>query len=585
MPRELTDKQKRIALEKSGIFTVVACPGSGKTYTVAARLARLLREWQCRYRGICTISFTNVAWREIEGYLRTDFGVKAPLSYPHFLGTIDSFVNRFIFLPFGHLAMGCPRRPELIGPPHNDTEPVAAWTPWQHGECNRYQCKLNSFTFDINGDLVHFGPQSHFAGCSLRHQPCRDKKKQVTRLGYATQTDANYFGLRLLQEFPSIVKALVRRFPLVMVDEAQDTSAIQMQVLDLLVAAGLKQLMLVGDPNQAIFEWRDAEPGLLVAKQQQWKANSEILDENWRSTQALCDFASKLTNGSQRMRAMNPAHLSWASRPQIWAYAQDSELPNLFSRFLDECNSLNIPAADIAVLTRGQDFLNTVVPGLHVSTRLSPWQDDDFLTRGLAQSKFLYDRGKGRDASRCLETQICRHLNNGKYCGKERRDQMIKSMGFVKWRSCLHAVLRALPNTDLPLGQWVQAASESLQRFRSFNGVKVGIKKDGKYVYSTLGLDCLFSGEALHTNEDNPHEYGTVHSVKGRSFDAVILFLKSKGSSGPGYPNLLNRPLIEEEEKRILYVAVTRPRKHLVLVVPQEHERSWREWSAGVCHE
>lgn len=136
MPPELTDAQKELVYEKTGLFVVKACPGSGKTLTVAARLHRLLADWGSRHTGIATLSFTNTAWQEVENYLARDYGVRVPLSHPHFLGTIDSFINQFIFLPFGHKVVGCSSRPELTGPPYDDHEPIGRWLFWQSRECN-----------------------------------------------------------------------------------------------------------------------------------------------------------------------------------------------------------------------------------------------------------------------------------------------------------------------------------------------------------------------------------------------------------------------------------------------------------------
>ena len=114
----LSETQCKVVFEKEGKVVVMACPGSGKTYSVAARLADRMSKWPLNYQGIATISFTNAAWQEIERQVTTHFNIAKPIPYPHFLGTIDSFVNRFIFLPFGHLIMGCSDRPVLVGEPH-----------------------------------------------------------------------------------------------------------------------------------------------------------------------------------------------------------------------------------------------------------------------------------------------------------------------------------------------------------------------------------------------------------------------------------------------------------------------------------
>ena len=65
----LLNKQKEIVFEKSGKFVVRACPGSGKTYSVAARLAHRIKNWEHKRKGIVALSFTNAAWQEIDHQL------------------------------------------------------------------------------------------------------------------------------------------------------------------------------------------------------------------------------------------------------------------------------------------------------------------------------------------------------------------------------------------------------------------------------------------------------------------------------------------------------------------------------------
>ncbi len=79
---------------------VEACPGSGKTTLLVAKLAILARHWTERRRGICVLSHTNVARREIETRLGGTPEGKLLLSYPHFVGTIHGFVNEFLALPW-----------------------------------------------------------------------------------------------------------------------------------------------------------------------------------------------------------------------------------------------------------------------------------------------------------------------------------------------------------------------------------------------------------------------------------------------------------------------------------------------------
>ena len=87
-----TDPRREV-LKSNAPMDIAACPGSGKTTLLVAKLAILAEKWQHRTRGICVLSHTNVARREIEARLgRTSVGRRL-LSYPHFIGTIHGFVN------------------------------------------------------------------------------------------------------------------------------------------------------------------------------------------------------------------------------------------------------------------------------------------------------------------------------------------------------------------------------------------------------------------------------------------------------------------------------------------------------------
>src|SRR5471032_2575911 len=94
------DAARRDFLKSLTTLDVSACPGSGKTTLVVAKLAILARKWKSSTRGICVLSHTNVAREEIEHRLgSTDVGQRL-LGYPHFIDTIHGFVNRFLAVPW-----------------------------------------------------------------------------------------------------------------------------------------------------------------------------------------------------------------------------------------------------------------------------------------------------------------------------------------------------------------------------------------------------------------------------------------------------------------------------------------------------
>src|ERR1039457_2554073 len=94
-----TDPRRNVIKSLSSL-DVEACPGRRKTTLLVPKLAILARHWTERRRGICVLSHTNVARREIEARLGSTPEGKRLLSYPHFVGTIHGFVNEFLALPW-----------------------------------------------------------------------------------------------------------------------------------------------------------------------------------------------------------------------------------------------------------------------------------------------------------------------------------------------------------------------------------------------------------------------------------------------------------------------------------------------------
>ena len=96
------DDEERISILKTmRSIDVQACPGSGKTTLIAAKLILLAKKWPLSDQGICVLSHTNVAKDEIIERLKKSKSLEAQrlLSYPHFIGTIQEFTNRFLALP------------------------------------------------------------------------------------------------------------------------------------------------------------------------------------------------------------------------------------------------------------------------------------------------------------------------------------------------------------------------------------------------------------------------------------------------------------------------------------------------------
>ena len=570
---KLTEKQKDIK-NQDGIFVVKACAGSGKTIAVAARFKNLYKSWKYTNRGIAVLSFTNVAWEEIEKFLFTEFRIeeKASNIYPHFLGSIDSFINRYLFLPFGHIIMNCEDRPEFTGPPYNDWDPVNDKNaPYYFGEreCNS-SCKINNFSYNVNHELQDFSTRPHFPNCGCGHQHCKRVKEQLYRNGYATQLDANYFAMRILEKYDAIAKALVYRFPVLMLDEAQDTSEVQMKIIDLLIEEGLKEVMFIGDSDQAIYEWRTAKPQLFVEKSEHY--HTIPLNESLRSSQKICDFIQNLSSLNCKIRAINDEVKDFDFVPEIWGYNEDC-YDEIIENFIGLCREREIELnnENIAILARSEDLLKKI-SGIMSNVPQSPWKD--IFTKEIAKSKYLYINGNYYKGFNSLEKAVFKKIKDSPIVNENDKITFIDRYGFKKWRKDIGNIMCKIPETNYKLGDWVEITKASLKDIEILDSLEIKIKGGiYKKIYNNLSFDELFKTESKQVKKEE-YILGTIHSVKGETFEAVLLILKERTTGGK-YIKLLSEDINNCEELRNVYVAITRPKKILVIAVPEKDKVEW----------
>jgi len=575
LKKSLSEKQREIVFNKKGKFIVRACPGSGKTYSVAARLAWKVENWEHPHQGITGLSFTNVAWQEINNMLEKEFNQKKSFGYPHFLGTIDHFVNQYIFLPFGHLVMNCQSRPVLVGEPHG------SWASgYYEKDYNRY---FDSVSFGLDDKLVfpeihglfHFGYDKFYNkdGSESGHaKRIRKTKKKYWDGGYATQKDANYFAMKILEKYSKIAKALANRFPVFIIDEAQDTSEIQMRIIDKLIEIGLKEIILVGDPDQAIFEWNDARPELFKEKYSDWKENSVELNENRRSSQNISNFTYHLSSLNSPSDSISDDIKNFGFVPEISVYDQKlyGSIKQTIDHFLNLCkdHGISIGNENVAILYRSKDFIFLIDNIKKEKTNSnSPWKINDKLTKDFVQGKYFCDNKKFKEGFKIIEKAVIKALEKKNYCSVSDIKERIDKTGFVKHRLEVYKIYKQLPETKIKLNEWLKEAKTN------FSGNDISIKFDIKAENAGLTIDALFATTKKEQLRKN-YRLGTVHSVKGETFEAVLLFLKQKGV-GKHYKTLLNenKRTTDSEEIRIVYVGITRPRKLLVMAVPSEEDK------------
>lgn len=593
----LSEKQKLILNYDAGCVVAKACPGSGKTFSVAARIAKLMKGKNFTTKGIAAISFTNVAGEEILSKLSSDFKLPGCMTYPHFLGTIDKFINTYIFLPFGHLVMGCNKRPDLVGAPHK------SWTKGKGDKQYFYNKKTKSYeigyanphsyfdstSFNIREELYPLAPATHFHFSFGKYYTSKgavhksiadiiDAKKENFKLGFANQADANYLAWKILVRYPLIAQTIASKFEYFIVDEAQDTDEIQMRIIDILMAAGASNVMLVGDRDQSIFEWNNADPAFFDQKYNE--LNKITLDENWRSSQLICDFTRSLSS-FVRSKAVNPSVLKFPVSPLIRGYDPNTKhsMYPILGEYFGSCevNGIEASPETVAVLYRGKKMIEYLgLPFVKIDFSNNPWLAHNYHVKDIVLGKALIELGAYKRGYALLEKGFLEAFGKQRdplfHSSSSDVEALIEKHGFYDFRMKISRLIDLLPSTKgALLSNWINVANNN-------------IAATGRYPFqlnvvankSKVAIDSLLA-EVIEAKPIGNYYHGTIHSVKGRTFDAVLLMLGKRAGSASNYSTMLVKGAKpgEEEELRNVYVGITRPRKILMLAVPNDDVATW----------
>ncbi|MTV37537.1 UvrD-helicase domain-containing protein [Duganella radicis] len=250
---QFADAERRAVLLEGNSRDINAAPGSGKTTILAAKLLLLSRKWPHARRGICVLSHTNIARDEIRQRLaRSSEGARL-LSYPHFIGTIHAFVNQFLALPY--------LRSVGIGVDVIDDDAFAqrALRKAKANGSLRYSMEQNQGVASKVAGLIYQGPDLQLASeggslpkpTSKTYPVMSEIKEELAQQGVFRYADMFAYAERLLRHHPSLIDRLTLRFPCVFMDEMQDTSWQQEQLLQQ-IFAGRSIVQRYGDVNQRI---------------------------------------------------------------------------------------------------------------------------------------------------------------------------------------------------------------------------------------------------------------------------------------------------------------------------------------------
>lgn len=340
----LTSEQREAARCDEDMM-LTACPGSGKTRVIISKLSRAIDDVRDTARAAACITYTNAAVHEIETRLRHHIQPGDDLYYD--VCTIHSFCLNHIFRPFCHLIEGYKHGFKVLTPESAEFEQHVAAVLEAFGRPVVAASDLEDFSqlrVSLDGTPVGYGIEHG----GLTSEIAIAFWKRIRKAGFIDFANIIYYSFLLLRDRPEILGYVSAKFAWILVDEFQDTTDLQVEILSLIAVRKRTSFFLVGDPCQSIFSFAGARPDLADEFAARIGARTDlVLSGNFRSSTPIIDHANLLYPRVPAMTAVGAAK-AFTEAPQ-WQHA-DNAFEVLTDHFLPALDALDIPHGEAAVL-------------------------------------------------------------------------------------------------------------------------------------------------------------------------------------------------------------------------------------------
>lgn len=607
--RDLNESQRRAVTTTEGYVRVIAGAGSGKTKTLTHRFAYLVNELGISPSNILCVTFTNKAAREMKNRVGriVDMG-----SVNDFICTYHGFCVKILREDISKIAY--PKSFIIM-----DVEDQKTVLREIYEELGIRQTDI---TFD--NALSYIGYRKHTSPFIAQYididtsqplEPVPDDADLLMKcfLRYVQKQrksfmldfdDLMLFAMYIFRKSPDVLAKWQERLDYIMVDETQDNSAMQWQFVEMLQATH-KNLFVVGDPDQCIYEWRGARPETLVNFDKVFApCTAIILDQNYRSTPNILNVANSVIAYNRNRVAKNlftckpPAstvtHFHGKSEAEEGQYiaqtikkyleggGKPSDVAILFrashvSRFIEQALVKNkIP---YVVYGGVRFFERQEIKDVLAYLRLVDTGDDLSFLRIVNQPRrklgkvFLSGlKALARIENGSLYTTLLRHIG-------EREFSKTGALEFVELVESARDAFKKMTLSDAT--QFLLEKSRLMELYRT-DGDQDRVDNLNELIASMreyekaneneedLSLTRYLQDIALYTNLDYKKDSDnvkimTIHQSKGLEFPIVFVAGMQEGL----FPN--HRSIREykrrglEEERRLAYVACTRAEKLLYL--------------------
>jgi DNA helicase II / ATP-dependent DNA helicase PcrA len=602
----------------AGPLLILAGSGTGKTHTLAHRTAHLVLNGVDPAR-ILMLTFTRRAAQEMIRRTQTivaevlsergKMGDRSVQSRLVWSGTFHSVGNRILRLSAKHLGLD-PNYTVLDRADAADVMDVLRHELGFSNKDKRFPRKdicLAIYTYRVNTRLsLKQTLEEQFPWCREWEQDLtRLYREYVARKQKINCLDFDDLLLywHVMMQNPVLAQNLAKNFDHVLVDEYQDTSTLQGEVVQALKPDG-KGVTVVGDDAQAIYSFRAAavENILGFADRFKPKAETVVLAQNYRSTQQILDCANALMSEGPRQHRKTLLGIRQSATKPIYLTTDDavSQAEYIVSKILatrEVGGSLKRHAIlfrsahhsdvlEVELTKRNIPFVKygglKFLEAAHIKDMLSVlrWADNPRNTvAGFRTLKLVAGIGPGH-AKQALD-----HLEASGYSVKSLAAFDAPQPAKMDWkRFCVLLEKLADPATPWPgqvgmVREWYKPQLERIYdaAFSRTGDLDQLDKLSGQHLTRerfltelTLDPPMLTGGQSDSASKDEDYVIlSTIHSAKGQEWDVVYVLNVADGNFPSEFST--GKPEMIEEERRLLYVAMTRARTELHLCAPLKY--------------
>ena len=592
----LNDEQKKAVMHMAGPCLVLAGAGSGKTRVLTTRIAYLIASGIPSY-NILAITFTNKAAKEMKERVEA----LVPGNYA-FLGTFHSLGVRILRensqecgLESNFTILDSDDVLSLIKRimKNKEIDPKEISPSYVRNRISFIKNE-NLSTREID-NLFNTVPEKKVLEIYQTYQELIHKNNSVDF------DDLLVLPVELFKKYPEILDKYQEKFKYILVDEYQDTNEVQYQ-FNKLLASKYRNLFVVGDANQSIYGFRNANfRNILNFEKDYQDAYVVTLENNYRSTNNILECANCVIRNNKERKELNlkgtigdgvKTQYITCENGKMEAITIIEEIKKLYNKGYDY--------KDIGILyrTNGQSrlleevFLKENIPYNVVGAyyfyqrkeikdllsylKLINNQNDDIALRRIINEP---KRGIGTKAIENLSSEaqdlgisMFAAISKGKELAfKELILDMIKAQEDLSLTEFIDYVLdksgiRASLTSEKSLENDLR-----LDNLEEFKSVTASFEERTGSVNLSDFLEeiSLIADISEHKEEKDAVTLMTVHSAKGLEFDCVFLCGMEEGIFP--HQNSFGSEAEIEEERRLCYVGITRARK--VLYLTNAHSR------------